>query len=403
MRILKFGGATVATPDRIKQVARRVATHVQTGERVIVVVSAMGNTTKTLLDLARQVSPSPQRRELDMLLSVGERMTMSLMAMALNDLNIPAVSLTGSQAGIVTTEDHENADILEIKPLRIEQYLAEGKTVIIAGFQGVSQSRKEITTLGRGGSDLTAVALAAHFKCPCEIVKEIASIYQADPKLFPRARPIKEIDYTTLELMTQWGSQMLNSKAAALAKAKSVHLFFSSATGDNEEGTRIIRDKDKSDLTLSPHISHRRALLKFTSQISECHFEDLIKKVYEKKNISYPEILWSSVSRSGIEGARSHSSSKIFWAIDHPDTAENHLLVLRDSELGSFLDRAVWMCFSLIQRNSLCEKKTDLEWPTNWHIQFLKVEEDFKQTLIFFPEDELGQAIQRIQDCLTLG
>ena len=401
MRILKFGGATVATPDKIKHVARRIANHVKTGERVIVVVSAMGTTTSTLLDLARQVSPVPPRRELDMLLSVGERMTMSLLAMALNDLNIPAVSLTGSQAGIVTTEDHENADILEIKPLRIEQCLGEGKTVIIAGFQGVSKGHKEITTLGRGGSDLTAVALAAHFNCPCEIVKERAAVYQADPQLFPRAKPLKELDDETLELMTQWGSQMLNFKAASLVKSKQVQLFFSSASGNTDEGTRILSWNKLTKGSALSHLSHRRALLKFTSDLSEASFQSLINKIYDERGLSLPEIQASSPRRSNSSQDSKEKLLNTYWIVDHPDTAESHIIRLQNNAPGVMIDSSIWMCFSLVTNSSVSPAQENSNWiPPHWWIQYQHTPHGFHQTLIFFPRGELEQAVKRVEKFL---
>lgn len=400
MRILKFGGATVATPEQIKLVARRISDCVKSGEKVIVVVSAMGKTTSTLLDLARQVTPHPPRRELDMLLSVGERMTMSLVAMALNDLGISAVSLTGSQAGIITTEDHENADILEIKPVRVEQALSEGKTVIIAGFQGVSKIRKEITTLGRGGSDLTAVALAGYFGCTCEIVKEMPAVYQADPKLFPKARPFERLDFETLEIMTQWGSQMLNSKAASLAKSQKVHLLFSSATNREEKETEVLPREKLPGNSIPFHISHRRALLKFESSLPRSEFEKEINKIYDNLGLTRPEIQWPSEQTSSqkLTEKRTTSGEKnlnSYWVIDHPDTIKNNKELLKKNlnSLDLSLDDRNWMGFSVVSRGTFVDMESPLKKHPFWEVQSLNLDQDFRQCLIFFPENDLQIAV----------
>ena len=158
--VQKYGGSSVSDVEKVRKVAARVAATRRAGSDVCVVVSAMGDTTDELLALAKQVSPAPPRRELDMLLSAGERISMALLSMALNDLGVPAISFTGSQSGIITTDSHSTARILEVRPFRVQEELARGKVVIVAGYQGVS-TRKEVTTLGRGGSDTTAVALAA--------------------------------------------------------------------------------------------------------------------------------------------------------------------------------------------------------------------------------------------------
>src|SRR6185436_19431311 len=176
----KFGGSSVADVERIGRVADRVAATRASGKDVVVVVSAMGDTTDELLALAKQVTENPARRELDMLLSAGERISMTLLSMALNARGVPAVSFTGSQSGIVTNDSHTNARIVEVRPFRVQDEIARGKVVIVAGYQGVSYSR-EVTTLGRGGSDTTAVALAAALEATCEIYSDVDGVYTADP------------------------------------------------------------------------------------------------------------------------------------------------------------------------------------------------------------------------------
>ena len=194
--VQKFGGSSVADPERIKSVARRVSNTRRAGNEVIVVVSAMGGTTDDLIALANQVSDNPQGRELDMLLTAGERMSIALLAMALHDLDVPAVSLTGSQAGILTDDSHGEARITEIKGTRVREGLDEGNVVIVAGFQGVDPNSREITTLGRGGSDTTAVALAAaHDAAVCEIYTDVDGVYSADPRVVPHAKKLSEVSF----------------------------------------------------------------------------------------------------------------------------------------------------------------------------------------------------------------
>jgi aspartate kinase len=186
---------------------------------VVVVVSAMGNTTNELLALARRVSPSPGRRELDMLISVGERITMALLSMAVDDLGVPAVSFTGSQSGIITDEHHSAARVVEVRPERILAALQEDKVVIVAGFQGVSRSR-EVTTLGRGGSDTTAVALAAALRADhCEICSDVDGVFSADPRAVPEARHLDRLSYEEALALFRAGSKVLPAAAPPSAPA----------------------------------------------------------------------------------------------------------------------------------------------------------------------------------------
>lgn len=229
VRVYKFGGASLADTDKIKAVAAFLKKEKQRDPGpILAVVSAMGKTTDELIALAKKVSGSPQRRELDMLLTVGERTSMSLMSLALNDLGVPAISFTGSQAGIITDTAHGNARILETRPFRIEEHLNNGQTVVLAGFQGVSQTSKEITTLGRGGTDTTAVAMAHHFKSPvCEFKKDVGGIFSADPKLVPQARQLPQLTFKNIVDMTFWGAKFLHYRAAELADFLKLPLRFS--------------------------------------------------------------------------------------------------------------------------------------------------------------------------------
>ncbi|MDP8957618.1 MAG: aspartate kinase, partial [Actinomycetota bacterium] len=184
--IQKYGGSSVADAERIRMVARRVAEARRADHQVVVVVSAMGNTTDELLRLAGQVSPSPPEREMDMLLTAGERIAMALLAIAIHEEGVEAMSLTGSQAGILTDTSHGRAKILEIKGDRVRHGLAAGKVVIVAGYQGVNPDTKDVTTLGRGGSDATAVALAAVLRADaCEIYTDVDGVFTADPRIVP--------------------------------------------------------------------------------------------------------------------------------------------------------------------------------------------------------------------------
>jgi aspartate kinase len=226
LRVLKFGGSSLATPEQIRSVAQNIFNLHQSGKKLIVVVSAMGRTTDQLLTLARQVSKSPNRRELDMLLTTGERVSMALMSMALHDLGCPSISFTGSQAGVMTDSSHSNARILEIKPFRVAEALAENKVVVLAGFQGVDPNSKEITTLGRGGSDTTAVAMAAHFNASrCEILKDVDGVFSSDPKIVNSARLYAELPLTILYEFCFWGAKVLNYRSVEWARQKKVPLF----------------------------------------------------------------------------------------------------------------------------------------------------------------------------------
>jgi aspartate kinase len=240
--VQKYGGSSVADVDRIRRVADRVATTRAAGNDVVVVVSAMGDTTDELLALARQVSSNPASRELDMLLSAGERISMTLLSMALNDRGVPAVSFTGSQSGIMTSDAHTNARIVEVRPFRVQDELARGKVVIVAGYQGVSYKR-EVTTLGRGGSDTTAVALAAALDAEaCEIYSDVEGVYTADPRVVPEAQRIAEISYEEMQELAEAGARVLNAQAVEFAKDRGIAIYArSSFGGDGETIVRIVR------------------------------------------------------------------------------------------------------------------------------------------------------------------
>jgi len=228
----------VASPEAIKKVAALIKARVDTGQRLCVVVSAMGKTTDQLLQQASLISKFPSRRELDMLLTCGERASMALLAMALNELSVSCVSLTGSQSGIITDNVHAGARIVEMRPFRVLEELNQGKVVIVAGFQGVSLN-KEITTLGRGGSDTTAVALAAALDAAaCEIYSDVAGIYTADPRVIPEAELLDSIGYDHMIEMARNGAKVMNEQAVRIAQEKGI-IIHALKTGHNGAGTAI--------------------------------------------------------------------------------------------------------------------------------------------------------------------
>src|SRR5262245_29174933 len=236
--VQKYGGSSVADPVKLGRVADRVAATAREGKRVVVVVSAMGKTTDELLALARSVAPAPPRRELDMLLSTGERISMALLAMALEARGLQAISFTGSQSGILTNDRHSGARIIEVRPVRIEDELARDKVVIVAGFQGMSY-RREITTLGRGGSDTTAVALAAALGADCEIYSDVDGVYSADPRVVTDARRLDEIGYESMQELAEHGAKVLNAQAVEWARKSKIVIHARATTGGKNE-TRIV-------------------------------------------------------------------------------------------------------------------------------------------------------------------
>jgi aspartate kinase len=238
--VQKYGGSSVADVDRIQRVADRVAATRASGKDVVVVVSAMGDTTDELLALAKRVTENPARRELDMLLSAGERISMALLSMALNARGVPAVSFTGSQSGIVTNDAHTSARIVEVRPYRVQDELARGKVVIVAGYQGVSYKR-EVTTLGRGGSDTTAVALAAALDAEaCEIYSDVDGIYSADPRVVPEARRLAELGYEEMQELAESGARVLNAQAVEFAKERGIALYARASQGGGETVIRRV-------------------------------------------------------------------------------------------------------------------------------------------------------------------
>ena len=228
--VQKYGGSSVADADKLRIVAERVMATRQLGHDVVVVVSAMGDTTDELLTLAKKISANPDRRELDMLLSAGERISMALLSMAIRERGGDAISFTGSQSGIITNDRHIDARIIEVRPFRVQDELARGKIVVIAGYQGVSY-KKEVTTLGRGGSDTTAVAMAAALDAEyCEICSDVDGVYSADPRVVSGAKRIGVLSYEETQEMAEAGARVLNAQAVEFAKEKGIAIY-ARATG----------------------------------------------------------------------------------------------------------------------------------------------------------------------------
>jgi aspartate kinase len=240
--VQKYGGSSVSDAERIKRVAERIVATRKDGHDVCVVVSAMGDTTDELLDLAQQVSPLPPGRELDMLLTAGERISMALLAMAIQSLGLSARSFTGSQAGVITDSSHGRARIIDVTPGRITEAIAKGHIAIVAGFQGVSQDTKDITTLGRGGSDTTAVALAAALGAEvCEIYSDVDGVYSADPRIVPNARHQPTVSYEEMLELAASGAKILHLRCVEYARRYHVPLVVRSSFSSNP-GTLITGD-----------------------------------------------------------------------------------------------------------------------------------------------------------------
>jgi aspartate kinase len=252
--VMKFGGSSVADPDKIRHVARRLVEARERGQRVVATVSAMGDTTDGLVDLARQVSPEPHPRELDMLLSTGERIACALVAMAVHDLGYEAVSFTGSQAGIITDPVHTKAKIREITPVRVLEALDRGRIVLVAGFQGFSRDTMDITTLGRGGTDATAVALAAALGASCEIYSDVPGVFTADPRIVPEARKLAKVSYEEMLEMAASGAKVLMLRAVELARSQGVRIHARSTFSD-EDGTWV-EDGESLEQAIVSAVTH---------------------------------------------------------------------------------------------------------------------------------------------------
>ncbi|RJO67692.1 MAG: aspartate kinase [Myxococcales bacterium] len=267
MVVQKYGGSSVADLDKIRGVARRIVRVKEEGYHIVAVVSAMGSSTDNLLSQAYQVSPAPPKRELDMLLSVGERISASLLTMALHELGHEAISFTGSQCGIITSDNHANARIIDVRPVRILDELARDKIVIVAGFQGMSYKR-EVTTLGRGGSDTTAIALAAALGATwCEICSDVDGVYTADPRLVPEAEKIESLSYDEMEEMGEAGAKVLNPDAIEFARRMGLKVMLTSTFKEGGGTVLLARDKAASGVAVKAVATRRKIYLVELSDI----------------------------------------------------------------------------------------------------------------------------------------
>ena len=265
--VQKYGGSSVADAEGMKRVANRIVAAKRDGNQVVVVVSAMGDTTDELIDLAKQITPIPSGRELDMLRTAGERISMALLAMAITNLGHEARSFTGSQAGVITTSAHGRARIIDVTPGRIQEALAEGAIAIVAGFQGISQDTKDVTTLGRGGSDTTAVALAAALEADvCEIYTDVDGIFSADPRVVPNARKLKTVTYEEMLELAASGAKVLHLRCVEYARRYDLPIHVRSSFTTNE-GTWVVKDHPQGgemEQAIISGIAHDKSEAKIT-------------------------------------------------------------------------------------------------------------------------------------------
>lgn len=265
--VQKYGGSSVADIDKIKKIASLIASTKKAGNEVVAVVSAMGKSTNELIDMAKSLSSDPEKRELDMLLSTGERITMALLCIALNDQGIKAISLTGSQSGVITNDRYNDARVIEVRPFRVQDELAKGQVVVIGGFQGVSYKR-DITTLGRGGSDTTAVAMAAALNAArCEIYSDVDGVYTSDPNLIKDAKHLPELSFQQIQEMSEAGAKVLNAQAVQFAKESKIAIYARSTFNPGKES--VIREARPTNKP---------------SVIAVVHETDIIRIIYNDKN-----------------------------------------------------------------------------------------------------------------------
>jgi len=294
--VKKFGGTSLATCDLIKHLAKRVASDIKAGNKVVVVVSAMGKTTNELISMAKSLTSTPDQREMDMLLTAGERISMALFSMALNSLDIKAYSFTGSQVGIITTSTHTDAKIITVKGERLLEALSNGITPIVAGFQGVS-STKEITTLGRGGSDTTAVAIAAFLKADlCEIYTDVDGVFKVDPRIVPESKIIDKIPYDQMLLMSHLGSKVLHPRSVEIAKKYNIPIVVKSSFNEGEgtmvtnieniESTNVNSISVKDDLALVNMKIQDMGLVKLLNEINDKDLKIELFMTKSPENIS---------------------------------------------------------------------------------------------------------------------
>ena len=327
---MKFGGTSVADAERIKRAARRIVQSAQEGNSVVAVLSARGKHTDELVSLAHEVSPRPHPREMDMLLSTGERVSCALAAMVINDLGREAISLTGSQAGIVTDSGHTKARILEVKAHRIRDALESGKIVLVAGFQGVSQRSLDVTTLGRGGSDTTAVALAAALGAEvCEIYTDVAGVFTADPRIVPGARKLPIVTFEEMLEMSASGAGVLQLRSVEYARNHAVSIHCRSSFEDGP-GTFVVDEDQTMERPLVTAVTHStsEARVTLTGLPDEPGIAAAVMGALAGANVNVDMIIQNEPQTDGHLADMSFTVPR-----DDLDAARESLALLRD-ELG---------------------------------------------------------------------
>lgn len=296
--VQKYGGSSVADVTKIKKIAEMIAQVRRQNFGVVVVVSAMGKTTNSLIELAQQISQTPPHREMDMLLSTGERITMSLLCIALEELGLNAISLTGSQAGIITNDRHNDARVIEVRPFRIQDELENGKVVVVGGFQGVSYKR-DITTLGRGGSDTSAVALAAALDAErCEIYSDVDGVYSTDPAIVKEAKHLPEISYQQMQEMSFAGAKVLNAQSVQFAKEANIAIYARSTFQSGKE--TIVR-------RLAPGISKGITSVVYENDLVRIQIKaaaekfDWLMNYFKEKQIALKELNFSTTHENELQ------------------------------------------------------------------------------------------------------
>ncbi|MDX6408606.1 MAG: aspartate kinase [Gaiellaceae bacterium] len=315
--VMKFGGTSVADPQKLRNVAGRLVSARENGSRVVAVLSAMGKTTDELLELARQVSGTPDPRELDMLVSVGERISCALCAMAIHDLGHEAISLTGSQAGIVTDSFHGKAKIVDVRARRINEALDGGEIVLVAGFQGVS-SEQEVTTLGRGGSDTTAVALAAALGAEvCEVYTDVEGVFSADPRLVLDARKLDALSFDEMLEMASSGARVMATRSIEVARNHNVQLHVRSTFSDNA-GTWIREEENLLEKALISGVVHQReeTVYRVEGATAARLFGALAEAGVNVDTIllTGPEIVFSAPAEDRADAERALDSLGVDWS-----------------------------------------------------------------------------------------
>ena len=327
--VQKYGGSSVDDSEKLRKIARMISAVKQEGHDVVAVVSAMGKTTNQLIEMAKSLSSNPERRELDMLLSTGERITMALLCIALNDLGVKAISLTGSQSGIITNDRYNDASVIEVRPFRVQDELAKGQVVVIGGFQGVSYKR-DITTLGRGGSDTSAVALAAALKADrCEIYSDVDGVYTADPNLIKDANHLPEISYEQIQEMAEAGAKVLNAQAVQFAKKAKIAIYARSTFGSNKETiVRELAPTGKQEV-IGVVQENEIAKITFIKKDVQNYLKDFFTFL-EEKNIAVKELHYNQNSSINIENISFVISKK---NIHNWEKVEKDLLIRYNSDI----------------------------------------------------------------------